>query len=320
MTAVSVFKSNSFICIYRNAMAVISVLLKIKNSMPVNICESIRLLVNIATIVLLGMLIVVLVSFVGMRNRLREVELQQRLMTGELSALLTSVIDARAASKGIASSSCSDSANMTRIWSELKSMQSTIGIYEQMRIESKTDYALENAGARVLSIRNTKAIITHPGAVGVLKYLLGNHDLPRLRNDPHKVLQPSILPGECFAFAGEGEITIRLVRSVRVESVCIEHILESMSADRDVSNAPRDFAVYGLKDQFGSPKLIGRFRFAAQKRQILQEFLIEGAPRRQSFGIVRFVFHSNHGNEDNTCVYRIRVHGSLPSSKSDKFQ
>lgn len=298
---------------------VISVLNKIKNSVPGNICERITLLVDIATILLLGMLIVVLVSFVGMSNRLREVELQQSLMSGELSALLTRIIEERTSSKGIASSSCIDSANMTGIWSELKSMQSAVGIYEQMKIQSKTDYALETAGARVLSIGNTKSIITHPGAVGVLKYLLGYQDLPRLRNDPHKVLQPSILPGECFAFSGEGEITIQLVRSVRVESVCIEHILESMSADRDVSNAPRDFAVYGLEERFGSPKLIGRFRFAAEKRQIQQEFLIEGESRRQSFGILRFEFDSNHGNEDNTCVYRIRVHGSLPSRKSDKF-
>ena len=30
---------------------------------------------------------------------------------------------------------------------------------------------------------------------------------------------------------------------------------------------------------------------------------------------VEFRFHSNHGNENYTCVYRLRVHGHLPSTE-----
>lgn len=54
--------------------------------------------------------------------------------------------------------------------------------------------------------------------------------------------------------------------------------------------------------------LLGKFQYDIEGPTI-QIFPVE--ERQQSFQYVEFRVHSNHGNEDYTCVYRLRVHGTL---------
>lgn len=174
----------------------------------------------------------------------------------------------------------------------------------------RSDYALASAGARIISIGQTQ-LVNPPTQWATL---FGANRQFETSNGPHHVLQPSIFPGECFAFIGRGEIHIKLVKPVYIDAVSIEHILPQMSPDTTVRNAPRDFDVYGFTNSNDSNDVnticLGSFRYDIDKKRPLQLFSLGKNVTGQRFDSVRFEFLSNHGAV-NTCVYRIRVYGSL---------
>lgn len=174
----------------------------------------------------------------------------------------------------------------------------------------RTDFALETAGARILSIGNTTLIST-PKWLSTFSFISNFF----IRNGPNHAIQPSIHPGECFAFSGTGEIIIKLIKTIFIDAVSIEHILPQMSPNGNILSAPSNFSVYGMENEIGTSSCdtvvhLGNFRYQITKeQQPLQLFRV--AASETSFPIVRFVFTSNHGDPMCTCVYRIRVHGSL---------
>lgn len=171
----------------------------------------------------------------------------------------------------------------------------------------RSDYALASAGARIMSIGQTQ-LVNPPTQWSAV---FGGNNPIDSSNGPHHVLEPSIFPGECFAFIGRGEIRIKLVRPVYIDAVSIEHILPQMSPDSNIRNAPRDFSVYGFVNPDDVNTIhFGLFRYDIDKKRPLQLFPLGQNVTGQRFGSVRFEFLSNHG-ATNTCVYRIRVYGSL---------
>lgn len=92
-----------------------------------------------------------------------------------------------------------------------------------------------------------------------------------------------------------------------------------MSPDGNILSAPSNFSVYGIKCENISCTNVadisvhlGDFRYEIEKQQPLQLFWIDSSTATEtSFRIVRFIFTSNHGDPRYTCVYRIRIHGSL---------
>lgn len=69
-----------------------------------------------------------------------------------------------------------------------------------------------------------------------------------LLSNPEAMLQPSNLPGNCFAFYGStGRIRIKLGQKITIKSITIEH---SLYTD-DCSSAPKKFIVYvNLKNPY----------------------------------------------------------------------
>ncbi|KAJ8681534.1 hypothetical protein QAD02_017326 [Eretmocerus hayati] len=177
----------------------------------------------------------------------------------------------------------------------------------------KPDYALEASGGTILSVRDTE-----PYTIGapVLK-LFGIPICPQ-QNTPRAVIQTGSLPGECWAFQGSrGSIVIQLLGEVRISEVSIEHISPAVSPTGETSTAPREFSVYGLKNADDADGcLLGKYRYDNAGPSI-QFFKVQNDPGR-SHDIVEFKFHSNSGNAHYTCIYRIRVHGTLTSNSLSK--
>lgn len=194
---------------------------------------------------------------------------------------------------------------------EIQKIQATVEFEKYMDSSGRPDYALESAGGRILSIGSTQLVSTIGSKLqSVLASIVGySTSLPIVANSPRHMIQPSILPGECFAFIGRGEITIKLVKSIVVDAISVEHILAEMSPTVDISNAPNHFSVYGLKNDADEPPThLGNFHYDIAKHQPLQVYPITN---RHVFSAVQFRFLSNHGHPNNTCVYRVRVHGTL---------
>lgn len=174
------------------------------------------------------------------------------------------------------------------------------------------DFALESAGAQIVSIGKTK-LITDSTSNFIHKSMnyFGFDNTMFVSNHPVNVIQPSLQPGHCFAFRGTGEIVIKLARSTYINAVSIDHILPEMSPDGSIRNAPKTFAVYGVRPDWASVHL-GSFVYDIEHQFPIQTFTVDKSNVDQ-FQFVKFIFFTNHGHPDHTCVYRVRVHGTVES-------
>lgn len=269
------------------------------------------------SIVLLAIFITISLSHLETKYRLEIVEYQHRLFIEEVSHIANSHKRTKLAEDAIRR--LQDRKDYFRHLSSMGVVDKIITELEQIKKQSKSgnyidpsgrpDFALGTAGAQVLSVGKTKVLTSLPrwlsmlGFGSISKYFV---------NGAHHVLHPSIYPGECFAFHGPGEIVIKLVRTVYIDAVGIEHILPQMSPDGNILNAPSLFNVYGMDNEGDSNAMhLGTFYYDIDLKQSLQIFQMAKNSSDKSFPIVKFEFAPNLSDVNYTCIYRVRVHGSL---------
>ncbi|XP_017777282.1 PREDICTED: SUN domain-containing protein 2-like [Nicrophorus vespilloides] len=190
-----------------------------------------------------------------------------------------------------------------------KAVKTAMEVYGADKI-GKPDYALGTAGASIVSTRNT------------IEYTAGNiisffgYTLCASNKGPQIILNPSVSPGECWAFKGSsGAVAIKLLTPIHINGISLEHIPKSVAPSHDVSSAPNEFSAWGLlypEDHAGV--FLGRFNYKTDSSP-LQYFPINKSSK--AFHYVEIKFHSNHGNPDYTCVYRVRVHGNHKGMQDD---
>lgn len=105
-------------------------------------------------------------------------------------------------------------------------------------------------------------------------------------------------------------MVIRLLGHVHVSAVSLEHISSLISPTGDTATAPRDFSVWGLLDlDDETPFSFGSFIYD-NTGSPLQYFEVQNRAN-EAYEIIELKVHSNSGNPEYTCIYRIRVHGTL---------
>ncbi|NXX21051.1 SUN2 protein, partial [Podargus strigoides] len=122
---------------------------------------------------------------------------------------------------------------------------------------------------------------------------------------------PDVNPGNCWAFRGsQGFAVIRLSSIIRPTAVTLEHIPKSLSPQGTIPSAPKDFAVYGLKEEREEEGLLlGQFTYNHNSNPI-QTFYLE-SDAVGTYQLVELRVLSNWGHPEYTCIYRFRVHGEL---------
>uniref|UniRef100_A0A452SDV5 Sad1 and UNC84 domain containing 5 n=1 Tax=Ursus americanus TaxID=9643 RepID=A0A452SDV5_URSAM len=168
----------------------------------------------------------------------------------------------------------------------------------------KPDFALKSIGASI-DFEQTSATYNHDKARSYWNWIrLWNYAQP-----PDVILEPNMTPGNCWAFSGDrGQVTIRLAQKVYLSNLTLQHIPKTISLSGSLDTAPKDFVIYGME---GSPReevFLGAFQF--QPENIIQMFQLQNQPVR-AFGAVKVKISSNWGNPRFTCLYRVRVHGSV---------
>ncbi|KAF9960556.1 hypothetical protein BGZ72_006618 [Mortierella alpina] len=114
----------------------------------------------------------------------------------------------------------------------------------------KPDYALYNAGGRVIPELTFTDYFQHKHGIGVTTWprrLFARLLQPRSLTTrlAEKAIQPSMHPGDCWAMNGSlGQIGIRLTRNVVVTAVTIEHVDPRVALDK--GSAPREIEVWSL--------------------------------------------------------------------------
>ncbi|NXE27379.1 SUN2 protein, partial [Ardeotis kori] len=175
--------------------------------------------------------------------------------------------------------------------------------YSEDRV-GMVDYALESAGASIISTRCSETYERRTALLTLFGIPLWYHS-----QSPRVILQPDVNPGNCWAFRGsQGFAIIRLSSVIRPTAVTLEHIPKSLSPQGTIPSAPKDFAVYGLKEE-GEEEglLLGQFTYNHNGDPI-QTFYLEG-DSMDTYQLVELRVLSNWGHPEYTCIYRFRVHG-----------
>ncbi|RMC03149.1 hypothetical protein DUI87_20343 [Hirundo rustica rustica] len=177
--------------------------------------------------------------------------------------------------------------------------------YSEDRV-GMVDYALESAGASVINTRCSETYETRTALLSLFGIPLWYHS-----QSPRVILQPDVNPGNCWAFRGsQGFAVIRLSGIIRPTAVTLEHISKALSPQGTIPSAPKDFAVYGLKEEREEEGLLlGQFTYNHDGDPI-QTFYLEG-DSMGTYQLVELRVLSNWGHPEYTCIYRFRVHGEL---------
>ncbi|XP_004629733.1 SUN domain-containing protein 1 isoform X3 [Octodon degus] len=166
------------------------------------------------------------------------------------------------------------------------------------------DFALESGGGSILSTRCSETYETKTALLSLFGIPLWYFS-----QSPRVVIQPDIYPGNCWAFKGsQGFLVVRLSMKIHPTVFTVEHIPKTLSPMGNISSAPKDFAVYGLENEYqeeGQP--LGQFTYN-QEGESLQMFQALEIPDK-AFQIVELRILSNWGHPEYTCLYRFRVHG-----------
>ncbi|KNC97057.1 uncharacterized protein SPPG_07454 [Spizellomyces punctatus DAOM BR117] len=200
------------------------------------------------------------------------------------------------------------------------------------------DYALESAGGRII-LGLTSPTYAPPTIIGWMDYLLGT---PKARGQrPNTSIQPDVLPGNCWPMQGNhGRLAIALSTPTVPTHITIEHAHKELwGGHTGLASAPKDFEAWAVYDHEAFAKmdldseearrasvswetqpqalLMASGTFKPMEKN-LETFEISPVAYRnlenmalmheQQVHTVVFRFRSNWGNEDWTCIYRVRVH------------
>ncbi|XP_029075845.1 SUN domain-containing protein 1 isoform X4 [Monodon monoceros] len=182
-------------------------------------------------------------------------------------------------------------------------VNSALRLYSQDKT-GMVDFALESGGGSILSTRCSETYETKTALI-----TLFGVPLWYFSQSPRVAIQPDIYPGNCWAFKGsQGYLVVRLSMKIHPTTFTLEHIPRTLSPTGNITSAPKDFAVYGLENEYQEEgQLLGQFTYD-QEGESLQMFPAPKRPER-AFQIVELRIFSNWGHPEYTCLYRFRVHG-----------
>ena len=174
------------------------------------------------------------------------------------------------------------------------------------------DFALYSGGGKVVGHSQLSPLVARADGplTAALKGMRGG---VHPRADGWVLSGGSETPGECLALrGGDAWVDVRLREAVAVEAVTLEHIHRYIAYD--ITSAPKTVAVLGWNrtktPSDGRAVDFGAVRYdLASDRGTMQTFnLTKNAGAVVDH--VRFHVKSNYGNEEWTCLYRLRVHGT----------
>lgn len=185
-------------------------------------------------------------------------------------------------------------------------VESKLDLYDADKT-NQTDYALEPSGGVIVTTRCTKTYLENN-----IEYSIdGLLPLFYTSNSARLVIQPGLVPGECWCFNGsEGSLVIKLSRIIIPTSFTYEHIRKQLTPGLNIDSAPKHFRIKSLKNENDRDGLLlGEYEYD-QNGKPMQQFKVQNPDPVPTQFIELFV-QSNHGELHFTCLYRLRVHGTL---------
>lgn len=170
----------------------------------------------------------------------------------------------------------------------------------------KADFALESAGGSILYSRCSPTYDSGNTYVSLYGIRLWS-----VVNSPRIVIQPGVLPGQCWAFKGKnGSIFFKLSNTIHVTEFAYEHVQPSLTTNGGIESSPSNFTVFGLVDdaeEVGTH--LGSYQFRKEGPPL--QFFPVRENVSQSYLFIHLQVKDNNGHPNYTCLYRFRVHGHV---------
>lgn len=196
---------------------------------------------------------------------------------------------------------------------------------------ARPDFALYTAGGRVIPSLTSPSYEIRPSTfTGSLLARLTGSGIIRGKS-PVTALHPDISTGQCWALNGPtGQLGILLSRRIYLTDVTVEHASKEVALD--VSSAPRNFEVWGIVsdpsdlqrlssssvaseevEQQGNMLKLVTSAYDVNASNNIQTFELDSRIQDLKMPISAIVFKilDNHGNENLSCLYRVRVGGQI---------
>ncbi|XP_076584359.1 uncharacterized protein sun2 [Chaetodon auriga] len=176
--------------------------------------------------------------------------------------------------------------------------------------DKMADFALETQGASVISTRCSETYRIRSACVTLFGFPLWYPS-----ESPRTVIQgfPVLLPGKCWAFHGvQGTLVISLSHPITITHVTLDHLPRYNSPTGRIDSAPKDFEVYGMKNDTEEGTLLGTFTYN-EDGESTQTFKLPN-PSDVVYRFVELRVLTNWGHVEYTCLYRFRVHGQIFST------
>ena len=123
------------------------------------------------------------------------------------------------------------------------------------------------------------------------------------------------LLGSCWPFSGSGGVLgIKITHQILLQNITIDHVPNELTDDGSRSSAPKDFIVRGISVIEEKGIELGTFSFQKDSLFPFQTFTIPNSSQNTKYSVYQLEFLSNHGHINLTCIYRVRLHGSLSLS------
>lgn len=196
---------------------------------------------------------------------------------------------------------------------------------------ARPDYALFSAGARIIPDLTSATYTLQSRGMGQRFFGAVFGSTPARGRPPVTALHPDTNPGMCWSFAGSsGQLGVMLHHPVYVSDITIEHVSRALVPT--ISTAPKDIRIYGVihdssdlskirssTRHASSPKapaenflLLATLRYDAESDRSIQTYPVDPLISDLAIPVQTIVAYidNNWGNDDVTCLYRLRVHGS----------
>lgn len=180
------------------------------------------------------------------------------------------------------------------------------------------DFAAKGAGGRVLA-----HTATHTPQYSSNQFMSWLTSCYVPTKAPETLIEAGMEAGSCWPMAGShGFVFLQLIAPIKVSKITLQHLSHTIATN--ITTAPRGFRLHGVTAQAAAAwrdagakesdepagALLGEFAFDALGPRALQTFTVaKSAAAEQVYSHVKVEVLSNHGNQDFTCIYRVRIHG-----------
>ena len=189
---------------------------------------------------------------------------------------------------------------------------------------NRVDYALASSGGRVVAHSPThRAALSSSSVASKLLAWFTSPHLPEVPADA--LLDADMSVGHCWPMQSrQGSVIIGLRERVHISGISLQHASINVLPDGGAS-MPRRVRLSGVEDeqldearrqvtQGGEEELIGsvlgQFEYERDGSQVQQWTVGKGKGQHgRGYQYVRLDVLSNYGNNNYTCIYRVRVHG-----------